>query len=301
MKILWMLPGQGSQYPHMLQDLPANSAALAQAKQQLGDELAQLDSPSALQDSRAVQLCLLISGVAWGEYLLAKGIPVDLLAGLSIGGYPAAVLAGVLSFEHALTLVSWRGRLMQQAYPTGYGLTAISGLSQTSVENLLVASGAYLANINAEDQMVIAGSEQAMQQVAQKAQLAGARKISQLAVSVPSHCPLLAKPAEQLRQIAQASWFQPAKRGYLSANSARVLWQADKIADDLLYNLCRPVNWYHTMIAAEQHNVGLAIALPPGNTLSRLAKQTLQQAMTFTIGNDDQASLPYWVEHCLNQ
>jgi malonate decarboxylase epsilon subunit len=61
-----------------------------------------------------VQLCLLIAGVAASRQL---SVAADYVAGLSIGAYPAAVVAGALSFSDALHLVSLRGELMQQAYP----------------------------------------------------------------------------------------------------------------------------------------------------------------------------------------
>ena len=48
---------------------------------------------------------------------------------LSISAYPAAVIAGALDFTDALKLVALRGDLMEQAYPHGYGLTAIMGLT----------------------------------------------------------------------------------------------------------------------------------------------------------------------------
>lgn len=58
-----------------------------------------------------------------------RGVSPDIVSGLSIGAYPAAVIAGALDFTDALKLVALRGDLMEQAYPHGYGLTAIMGLT----------------------------------------------------------------------------------------------------------------------------------------------------------------------------
>ena len=68
---------------------------------------------NSLRTTRAVQLCLLIAGVAASRQLLQDGLTADYVAGLSIGAYPAAVIAGALSFSDALHLVSLRGELMQ--------------------------------------------------------------------------------------------------------------------------------------------------------------------------------------------
>ncbi|MBI0460146.1 malonate decarboxylase subunit epsilon, partial [Dickeya dianthicola] len=84
MKILFTFPGQGAQQVGMLQQLPADTAVLDDAAAVLGDEIRQLDSPQALRHTRAVQLCLLITGVAWARALMARGVMPDMVSGLSI-------------------------------------------------------------------------------------------------------------------------------------------------------------------------------------------------------------------------
>ncbi|MDC6625763.1 acyltransferase domain-containing protein, partial [Leclercia adecarboxylata] len=123
-------PGQGAQKPGMLQRLPEApevAATLAEAGAVLGEDALLLDSAEALQSTRAVQLCLLIAGVAGARLLMRDGQRPDYVAGLSIGAYAAAVVAESLTFADALRLVALRGELMQQAYPEGYGMTAILG------------------------------------------------------------------------------------------------------------------------------------------------------------------------------
>jgi len=128
MSSLLVFPGQGAQRPGMLQALPAD--VLEQASDALGEDVRALDSAQALANTRAVQLCLLIVGVAHARQL--QRTP-DYVAGLSIGAYPAAVIAGALDFADAIRLVSLRGELMQNAYPQGYGMTAIIGPELSTV------------------------------------------------------------------------------------------------------------------------------------------------------------------------
>ncbi|MBP5126453.1 acyltransferase domain-containing protein, partial [Pseudomonas protegens] len=140
MSSLLVFPGQGAQQPGMLQRLaqsPQARACLQEASDVLGQDVLTLDSPQALASTRAVQLCLLIAGVAAARTLLQPDTRVNYVAGLSIGAYPAAVVAGALQFADALRLVSLRGELMQQAYPQGYGMTALIGLELAAVEGLL--------------------------------------------------------------------------------------------------------------------------------------------------------------------
>lgn len=62
MSSLFVFPGQGAQRAGMLQGLAPQ--VLDEATDVLGEDVLQLDSAEALQSTRAVQLCLLIAGVA---------------------------------------------------------------------------------------------------------------------------------------------------------------------------------------------------------------------------------------------
>lgn len=271
MKILFTFPGQGTQHAGMLQNLPGTE--LAQARDVLGAEIDSLDSPTSLRHTRAVQLSLLIAGVAWARELERRGVSPDIVSGLSIGAYPAAVVAGALDFADALRLVALRGDLMEQAWPHGYGLTAIIGLTLAQVESLVEGSGTYIANLNAETQIVIAGADEAMADVAKRALEKGANKAHRLAVSVPSHCELLAEPAQKLAAaFAQVTLSRP-RYAYLSGSTGRVLWQPEKIADDLAMNMARTVRWQEAVISANEREARLAIEMPPGGVLTCLTRQ----------------------------
>lgn len=263
MKILFTFPGQGAQRPGMLAAIPDREAILSQARAVLGNEVEALDSAGSLKHTRAVQLCLLIAGVAWARELQRQGVNPQIVSGLSIGAFPAAVIAGALDFASALRLVALRGDLMEQAYPEGYGLTAIMGLTRPRVEALMQGHEVYLANLNAETQIVIAGRDEAMAEVAQLALQAGASKAQRLAVSVPSHCALLDKPAAALATaFADVTLTRP-QCAYLSGSTARVLWDPQRIADDLAMNMARTVHWQEAMIAADERDARLAIEMPP--------------------------------------
>ncbi|WP_223445379.1 MULTISPECIES: malonate decarboxylase subunit epsilon [Pseudomonas] len=277
MSSLLVFPGQGAQQPGMLARLPRET--LNEASDLLGEDVTQLDSAEALQSTRAVQLCLLIAGVAASRQL---AMAPDYVAGLSIGAYPAAVVAGALGFSDALHLVSLRGELMQQAYPQGYGMTAIIGLDLATVEGLLARVHSaempvYLANINADNQVVIAGSDAAMKAVAELAKGCGVGLAKRLAVSVPSHCPLLEAPAQRLAEAFAKVPLQTPKMGYLSGSRARPLIKPEALRDDLAFNMCRIVDWRGTVQSAYERGVRLQIELPPGAVLTGLARRVFEQ------------------------
>lgn len=271
MKILFTFPGQGTQRAGMLQDLPGTEIAVA--REVLGEEADRLDSPDALKHTRAVQLSLLIAGVSWARELERRGVTPDIVSGLSIGAYPAAVIAGALTFTDALQLVALRGDLMEQAYPHGYGLTAIMGLTLPQVEALLAGTGTYIANLNAETQIVIAGTNEGMAEVAKRALEKGANKAHRLAVSVPSHCELLATPAQKLAEAFSRVTLSRPRCAWLSGSTGRVLWAPEKIADDLAMNMARTVRWQEAVISANEREARLAIEMPPGGVLTCLTRQ----------------------------
>ncbi|BAN45919.1 malonate decarboxylase subunit epsilon [Metapseudomonas resinovorans] len=280
MSSLFAFPGQGAQQVGMLHRLPADCAPLlAEASEVLGEDVLALDSAAALQSTRAVQLCLLIAGVGCARLLMARGPAPDYVAGLSIGAYAAAVVAGSLDFADALRLVALRGELMQRAYPQGFGMTAILGLDQGTVERLLAeAEGpVYLANINADNQLVIAGSDAAMTLVAERARALGAGAAKRLAMSVPSHCALLEAPARELAAaFAEVELRRPVIR-YLSGSSARPIFDPERLRDDLAFNMCRVIDWHGTLRTAYERGVRLHIELPPGAVLSGLARRMFEQ------------------------
>lgn len=281
MKILFTFPGQGTQHEGMLQNLPGT--ALAQARDVLGAEVDTLDSSEALKHTRAVQLSLLIAGVAWARELERRGVAPDIVSGLSIGAYPAAVVAGALDFADALTLVALRGDLMELAYPHGYGLTAIMGLTLAQVESLVAGSGTYIANLNAETQIVIAGPDDAMADVAKRAMAKGASKAPRLAVSVPSHCELLARPAQKLVEAFSHVTLSRPRYAYLSGSTGRVLWQPERIADDLAMNMARTVRWQEAVISANEREARLAIEMPPGGILTCLTRQAAWEGESISL------------------
>ncbi|WP_296186391.1 malonate decarboxylase subunit epsilon [Pseudomonas sp. UBA1879] len=285
MSSFWAFPGQGAQQAGMLHALPNSpliDECLREASDALNEDVRALDSNEALQSTRAVQLCLLIAGVACSRLLMAQDIKPDYLAGLSIGAYPAAVIAGALSFADAVRLVALRGELMQTAYPQGYGMTALIGLDQGTVEALIqqihgAGTPVYLANINADNQFVIAGSDDAMANVAALAKEKGAAAAKRLAVSVPSHCELLSEPAQTLADaFAQVSIQAPTLK-YLSGSTARPLFTADKLRDDLAFNMCRVIDWRSTVQTAYERGARLQIELPPGTVLTGLGRKVFEQ------------------------
>lgn len=293
MSVLFTFPGQGSQRPGMLHQLPQHAAChavLEEAEAVLDSSPLLLDSATALRSTVAVQLCLLIAGVASARLLQHEGIQPQMVAGLSIGAFAAAVVAEALPLADALRLVRRRGQLMEQAYPQGYGMCAVSGLALPQLESLLAQLRAashplYLANINAERQLVVAGNDVGLQQLASLIQTSGAGRSQRLDISVPSHCGLLDEAASALRQdFCRISLATP-RLDYLSASAARVLRQPQQIADDLAGNMARLVRWHDCSRLAYERGARLAVEMLPGSTLSKLVGAVFENGTALALSN----------------
>jgi len=278
MSVLFTFPGQGAQKPgmlHALADHPETARTLAEASAALGRDVLTLDTETALRSTVAVQLCLLVAGVAMARVLAAHGAQAQMVAGLSIGAWPAAVTAGVLAFDEALRLVELRGRLMEDAYPSGYGMTAIGGLTRQQLAALVAqvhgpGHEVYLANLNAPRQIVIAGAEAAMAAVAALALDHGAQRAERLAVPVPSHCELLETQARTLAcAMDQVALARP-RIAFISSSLARALFDGRRIGADLAANMARPVLWADTVRHAWERGARLAIEMPSGSVLTKL-------------------------------
>jgi malonate decarboxylase epsilon subunit len=287
MNILFTFPGQGSQKCGMLHALPDDVEAartIEEASDTLGYDVRSLDDADSLRSTIAVQLCLLVAGVAQARIFSASGHEPDMVGGLSIGAYPAAVTAGALPFADAVRLVALRGQLMEHAYPSGYGMMAIVGLEQRLLEPLIAqvnsaATPVFLANINAETQMVVAGSDGAMHELAALAVERGAQRCERLDVPVPSHCALLDGPAAALADAFEEVVLRAPRAVYLSSSAARPLFDGPRIAADLAGNMAHQVRWSDTMRLAWERGARLAIEMPPGNVLTRLTGAAFSQGI----------------------
>ena len=290
MSILFTFPGQGAQRPrmlHMLPDHPEVARTLDESASALGTNPLDLDTREALASTFAVQLCLLIAGVAMARTLIAHGARPDMVAGFSIGAYPAAVIANVLDFEDALSLVGRRAQLMERAYPEGYGMAAIIGLERDQLERLIAcvhsdSTPVYLANLNAPRQTAIAGVDAALHAVMQLAVENGAARAERLDIQVPSHCPLFDTAAADMRSAFGGIVLRRPTVRYLSSSAARALHEPARIAEDLSGNMARQVHWAETAELAWECGARLALEMPSGSVLTKLTTSAFADGLAIS-------------------
>ena len=278
MTVAFVFPGQGAQSVGLLHHLPQHpevTRTIKEGSDVLGVDIAALDDAGALHSTVAVQPALLIAGVATARALIAEHVHPAAAAGMSIGAFGAAVACGTLSFADALPLVHLRGELMQAAFPSGYGLAAIEGLDEAHVEHIVegirtAGRPVYLSNINAPRQIVVAGLDAALDATTAQARQQGAHRAERLAISVPSHCPLLRPIADRLEQEMAKLSLQPPSLPYVSNRGARALYDAKAIREDLATSIAHPVRWYDALEVLRELGTNLFIEMPPGHVSTHL-------------------------------
>lgn len=309
MNIAFLFPGQGAQTPgflHRLPTHPAIAATLDEAGAVLGMDARTLDTEAALTSTVAVQLSGLISGIAVMRALNAEGVEADAVAGLSSGAYAAAVACGALDFATALPLLKLRAELMKSAYPHGFGLAALVGLDEARVVRLIdeIDTGGqplYIANLNAPTQIVLAGSDAALEVGIEAAKHAGARKAQKMAVSVPSHCALMDDVAARLSEaVARVEIARP-RIPYVGNVGARVLREPQDIGRDLSTNVAHTVRWYDSMTVLYEMGVRYFFESPPGTVLTGLIHESFDDVKARSLTDTPIETIVYLARRARSQ
>ena len=284
MTVAFVYPGQGAQRPGMLSDLPCVpevDQTLAEAGRLIPGGIGTLDSPASLTQTGPAQLALLVSGVAATRALAARGAAPDIVAGHSVGAFAAAVAAGALQFSEAITAVTHRARRMAELFPHGYGMLAVSGLREAEVRKIaeqVTAEGhpTWLANVNSIDQMVLTGTNAALDRGRELARARGARRADRLEVAVPSHAPILEPVSAELRSLLCGRAARPLTAMYVTISTARPATTSADVLDDLTVSVSRTLRWRDAFGVITELGARFVLQLPPGRVLVDLAQSDLE-------------------------
>jgi [acyl-carrier-protein] S-malonyltransferase len=284
--VAFLFPGQGSQYVGMGKELCEHYSVAAQAfeeaEQTLGFSLRQLCffGPEAdLQLTENTQPAILALSIAALRVLQSEsGVKPAYVAGHSLGEYSALVCVGALSFSDGLRVVRERGRLMQAAVPSGKGamaviigldMAAVSAICQKAEEEEVVAP----ANYNGGGQIVIAGSKAAVARAMVLAKSEGAKRVLELPVSAPFHCPLMKPAAEGLKRVLDDVTIHPFSVGVISNVDAEVNLDPARVKLSLAEQAMRPVRWEESVHKLESLGISRMLEVGPGRVLKGLVKR----------------------------
>lgn len=285
-RIAAVFPGQGSQSAGMLGALASEwsevEATFAEASEALGEDLWAIvrDNPDGLLDqTEYTQPAMLAAGVATARVWHAAGGPdPTVAAGHSLGEYTALVVAGVLEFTEAVSLVARRARLMQNAVPRGEGgMAAVLGLDDETVasicESLQTDRVVEPINYNAPGQIVIGGHADAIAQALDACREAGAKRAVDLPVSVPSHSSLMKEAAKELAELLDSVTFHVPAIPVIQNVDANAHEGVEDTRAALRRQLYNPVRWTESVGALRDSGADMLVELGPGKVLAGLARR----------------------------
>ncbi|QAS51031.1 ACP S-malonyltransferase [Halobacillus litoralis] len=297
--IAYVFPGQGSQEVGMGQAMyesyPSVKKLFDQADEALGYSLTTLmfEGPSEeLTKTENAQPALLLNSIAIQEVLQEEGVEPGMTAGHSLGEYSALVASGSLSPMDALQLVHVRGKLMEEAYPTGKGtMAAVLGLSQEEIEEVLRnfdgETAVDLANINCPGQIVISGTKEGVEQASQQLSEKGAKRVLPLNVSGPFHSRLMKSASDDFADYLSKTTIQDADIPVYANVTASPVTEAEKIETLLIEQLYSPVRFQQILEAFAEENVDAIVEVGQGKVLSGLVRKVKRRMKTFSVQDPD--------------
>ncbi len=289
-----LFPGQGAQQVGMGADLYQSSAAAREifltADSVLGRSLSRLcfEGPEEeLRQTKNAQNAIMVTSLAFlGDAIESGRINIRpmAMAGHSLGEYTALVVAGSLTLKEAIRLVAERGKVMQEAGLARPGtMTAILALSDEAVETICRESGAEPCNYNAEGQVVVGGTPEAVATATALAKERGG-KAAPLNVSGAFHTSLLNEAAEEFALVVDATTIAAPTIPVVGNVSGRPMTSAEDVRSDLRVQMIRPVLWRQSVAVMSGLGVETFVETGPGRVLTSLMKRTAPKAKAVTIG-----------------
>ncbi|HJR69838.1 MAG TPA: ACP S-malonyltransferase, partial [Gammaproteobacteria bacterium] len=210
-------------------------------------ELAFRDPRDELNKTRFTQPALLTHEVACLEAfrgLVGERARPALGAGHSLGEYSALVMAGGLTFENALTLVSRRGALMSEL---GRGGMVATTLDLPTASALADKYFCGIAAHNTPDQVVVAGESADLDKLSAELEAEKKRAV-RLNTEGAFHTFLMVAAAQQFRQVLEATEFTGVTTDVVSNYTGKLHSSSpEAIRSRLFFQLFNPVQWVACM------------------------------------------------------
>lgn len=263
-KLAFLFPGQGSQFPGMLQELAVEYSEVAACFQraddvlrpELGQALSQaIFPPSAftdadraaqaerLKDTRLAQPALGVSGRAVEQLLDSFGVRPQMTAGHSFGELVALCSAGAMSETELFHLAAARGQSMAAGGEAGGTMLAVGADGAAVEKHLADRSDVWVANLNSPRQTVLSGTEAGIAHVQAALEAAGitARRIP---VSAAFHSPFMQQPRTIFSEtLAEASFAPPHTPVYANVSAEQYNHAGGDVCLSLAEQLTDKVRW----------------------------------------------------------
>jgi amino acid adenylation domain-containing protein/FkbH-like protein len=285
-RVVFMFTGQGSQYVGMAQDLYFEFSTFRDIvdkadiylkenfnigilKYILRDENESLQND--INQTSIAQPLLFTVQYAISRLLDEFGIKPDAVIGHSIGEYTSAAVSGIFSFEDALKLVAWRGKLMQDQKP---GAMLSVQLSYNEVLPF-ISDKVNLSLRNAPNWNVLAGDIKDIDELNRNLTIAYPNThISRLNTSHAFHSYMMEPVLDPFRKILETINFRESNIPIISNRSGSLAGCSElSNADYWIDQIRSTVNFVDGVQELLDSGETYFIEIGPGNTLETLLSQ----------------------------
>jgi [acyl-carrier-protein] S-malonyltransferase len=286
MKTALVFPGQGSQFPGMGKDLYDASEMAREmfhkANEILGFDIAKVmfeGTQEDLKKTSVTQPAIYIHSVALAR-VLGMDAEGHMAAGHSLGEFSALAVAGALSFEDGLRLVSIRANAMQKACNAQQStMAAVIGMEDAVVEAVCAETGEVVvpANYNSPGQLVISGTMAGVEKAIELLKARGARLVKPLVVDGAFHSPVMEPARAELAEGIASTPFNDARIPVYQNATATAETTAAAIRQNLIAQLTAPVRWTQSVERMVADGASRFIEIGPGNVLQGLVKRIAKE------------------------
>lgn len=284
----FLFPGQGSQYPGMGKDLydayPAVRKLFELASDITCRDICTLlfeGTPEDLKSTENAQIAITLHDLAAASVLRELGLEPDMVAGFSLGEFPALAVSGVLDAETVFRIVKIRGEAMEEASrhvadaSGNPGMAAVMGLDFEEVVDILKRSGIrdlYAANYNSPVQTVVSGTAAALKEGEIALKSGGAKRIIPLKVSGPFHTPLMQDARDKFEAGIKDAVFSDPKIRLYSNVTGKAVANGSEAKRLSVLQITSPVLWVSIEKNLIADGCTHAIEAGPGSVLAGLFK-----------------------------
>lgn len=298
----FLFPGQGSQFVGMGKELasiyPLAKQTFEEADDVLGFGLSQLawEGPAEeLNDTINTQPALMTHSVAALRVLLNlyPNFNPAYVAGHSMGELSALVASAALPFHEALQLVRARGEAMKYAdIVSPGGMAAIIGLDIPTLDQICSRASTpgeivQVANDNCPGQVVISGSDPALDRAIEFAQDTGARLTKRLPISIAAHSPLMGPAQANYNLAVEKAPLTSPMVAIIGNVTARPLDSIEEIRSDLQAQLTSRVRWTESVQYMISKGADIFLEIGSGNVLTGLLKRINRSVKGIPLGKPE--------------
>ena len=169
-------------------------------------------------------------------------------------------------------------------------MASILGLSEAKVEEICIeaSSEGYvgLATSNCEGQNVISGALSALKRAMELAELARARKVVRLPITIASHSPLMTKASESMNRLLQKLPIRDPRQPMVANTTAELLETEPEVYKELRDQLVMGVRWQKSVEHMIAKGADLVVEVGPGNVLTRLVRRIDYNTNSLSLSDD---------------